>query len=178
MTKERFFVWLPCKRYVKAYLVRNFSASDRKWPDGVNLSSSKELFAALKERLRKPSYRYDKRMTVNSKYSDRVPLEITEDMFYRYGWELSPTDINDFNQMLEARIKSEMMSYMEISLLFTQNIKRSIRGFYRKSGFKEAEWPEESIRRYFYRHRSPAMDENDVIEEKINKIFMVNMSHK
>lgn len=176
MSKERYFVWLPCKRYVKAWLVRKFSAGDRKWPDGVNISAEKTLMSLIKDKLRRPSMRYENRMKDYS-YPERVPIEISEDTFYRYGWELSPTDINDINSRLEHIIKDELLRYLEISVAFTGNIKRSIRAFYEFSGFKEAEWPEESIRRYFYRHRMAPVIQTNIVEQKINEIFMVTLSH-
>lgn len=176
--KERFFVWLPCKTYVKAWLVRNYSASDRKWPDGVNLSGNHILFTALKDKLRKPSNRYDKRMEVNSKYTERVPLEISEDVFYRNGWELTPTDINDINQRIEALIKMELRIFLEVHVMLMGNITKSIQAFYAYSGFSEATWPEESIRRYYYRNCRRNPSKNNVISEQISKIIMVNMSHK
>ena len=111
MKKERFFVWIPCKLYVKIWFVKNFSKPDPRWPEAVNISGDKVLSSMLKEKLCKPSLRYEKRMAENSKYTERIPVEISADTFYRHGWQPSATDINDFNQAVEQRIKKQMLQY-------------------------------------------------------------------
>ena len=41
--KDRFVCWLPCKPYVKQFLLYNFNAPDDTWTEIVNLSPDKEL---------------------------------------------------------------------------------------------------------------------------------------
>lgn len=176
--KERVFIWLPCKAYTKAWLVKNFSSPTEKWPDAISLSSDKETMAWIKNRLEKPCLRYDKnRMVKNSKYTEKVPIEISMDTFYRCGWELSATDIAALNARFEQRIKGILRSYMELYVSFGKNIAEGIREFYKVTGFSERSWPEESIRRYCFRHCNFQRN-NSFINAEINKIFMANMYHK
>ena len=178
MKKDRFFVWLPCKTYVKVWLVINFPSPDNKWPEAVNISSDLQLSNALKEKLSKPSTRYEKRMATNSKYTERIPIEISQDTFYRYGWELSATETNNFNQLIENRIKSDLLRYLELSVSFGSSIAAAIRGWYELSGFNDITFPSESIRKFFLRHRSENCKKNNFLQKQINIIFMENMPRK
>lgn len=178
MKKERFFVWLPCKLYTKIWFVNNFPAPDGRWPEAVNISSDKVLYGLLKDKLCKPCKRYEKRMAENSKYTECIPIEISADTFYRHGWELTATDINDFNQAVEQLIKKSMMQYLELSVSFGLTIADAIKGYYRQSGFNEISFPTDSIRKYYFRHRKKDITKNNVITQQINRIFMENMAHK
>ena len=52
--KDRFVCWLPCKPYVKQFLLYNFNAPDDTWTEIVNLSPDKELQNDFLSRLAKP----------------------------------------------------------------------------------------------------------------------------
>ena len=178
MKKDRFFIWLPCKTYVKVWLVINFPSPDRQWPEAVNISSDPQLSTALKNKLSKPSNRYDKRMATNSKYTEKIPIEITQDTFYRYGWELSATETNNFNQMIEDRIKGDLLQYLELSTSFGSTVAAAIRGWYELSGFNEITFPSESIRKFYLRHRSQKLKKNNFLQQQINKIFLEKKTNK
>lgn len=178
MKKERFFVWLPCKLYTKIWFVKNFSKPDPRWPEAVNIAGDKMLSNMLRDKLCKPSLRYEKRMAKNSKYTEKIPIEISADTFYRHGWQLTATDINDFNQAVEQRIKKNMLQYLELSVSFGLTIADAIKGFYDQSGFNDITFPTDSIRKYYLRHRNHDIVKNNVISKQINIIFMENVSHK
>lgn len=52
--KDRFVCWLPCKPYVKQFLLYNFNAPDDTWTEIVNLSPDKELQNDFLSRLANP----------------------------------------------------------------------------------------------------------------------------
>lgn len=43
--RDRFVCWLPCKPYVKEFLLANFNAPDEVWDEIVDLSPDRELQA-------------------------------------------------------------------------------------------------------------------------------------
>lgn len=89
--KDRFVCWLPCKPYVRQFLLYNFNAPDDTWDEIVNLSSDKELQNDFLSRLSKRG-RYENRYRNLYRYTANVAVEIRRDDFYRYGWALSNTE--------------------------------------------------------------------------------------
>ena len=85
--KDRFVCWLPCKPYVKQFLLYNFNAPDDTWTEIVNLSPDKELQNDFLSRLAKPG-RYENRYRNLARYTANVAVEIRRDDFYRYGWDV------------------------------------------------------------------------------------------
>lgn len=90
--KDRFVCWLPCKPYVKQFLLYNFNAPDDTWTEIVNLSPDKELQNDFLSRLAKPG-RYENRYRNLARYTANVAVEIRRDDFYRYGWAMSNTEV-------------------------------------------------------------------------------------
>ena len=66
--KDRFVCWLPCKPYVKQFLLYNFNAPDDTWTEIVNLSPDKELQNDFLSRLAKPG-RYENRYRNLARYT-------------------------------------------------------------------------------------------------------------
>ena len=95
-----FFLELPVKPYVKQYIVLNYG-------NPANFSSNKFINDRFRKCLTKPSRRnnpvYEK--TAFCKYSESIKIILTQDDFYRYGWELSPTDIISFGKLMEHQAK-------------------------------------------------------------------------
>ena len=102
--KDRFVCWLPCKPYVKQFLLYNFNAPDDTWTEIVNLSPDKELQNDFLSRLAKPG-RYENRYRNLARYTANVAVEIRRDDFYRYGWAMSNTEVVAFGSKVERRIK-------------------------------------------------------------------------
>lgn len=69
--KDRFVCWLPCKPYVKQFLLYNFNAPDDTWTEIVNLSPDKELQNDFLSRLAKPG-RYENRYRNLARYTANV----------------------------------------------------------------------------------------------------------
>lgn len=78
--KDRFVCWLPCKPYVRQFLLHNFNAPDDTWNEIVNLSSDKELQNDFLSRLSKRG-RYENRYRNLYRYTTHVAVEIRRDDF-------------------------------------------------------------------------------------------------
>ena len=100
--KDRFVCWLPCKPYVKQFLLYNFNAPDDTWTEIVNLSPDKELQNDFLSRLAKPG-RYENRYRNLARYTANVAVEIRRDDFYRYGWAMSNTEVVAFGSKFSAK---------------------------------------------------------------------------
>lgn len=107
--KDRFVCWLPCKPYVKQFLLYNFNTPDDTWTEIVNLSPDKELQNDFLSRLAKPG-RYENRYRNLARYTANVAVEIRRDDFYRYGWAMSNTEVVAFGSKVERRIKQMLSS--------------------------------------------------------------------
>lgn len=110
--KDRFVCWLPCKPYVKQFLLYNFNAPDDTWTEIVNLSPDKELQNDFLSRLAKPG-RYENRYRNLARYTANVAVEIRRDDFYRYGWAMSNTEVVAFGSKVERRIKQMLFLYLD-----------------------------------------------------------------
>ncbi|MDR2086526.1 MAG: hypothetical protein LBP72_05065 [Dysgonamonadaceae bacterium] len=161
---ERFRLKFPCKPYIRRYLEITFG-------NPAELSKDKVLYDVFRLKLRKKSYRYDRgQYRTLSKYTDSIDIKIGRDDFYRYGWELSRTDIVAFNILLEGRVK--LLLYKTISLYraFNYPLTKSIAIFQQKYGFTEEDWPAESVRRECRRNlKIHGDDMGCLIDEMVKK---------
>lgn len=165
--KTRFSVWMPCKAYVKCYLLSNFNSPDEDWPEIVNLSSNHILHDLFIQRLKKSTERRDKSLTC-SKYTASVAIEISKDEFYRYGWSLTDTDLVKFNKYLESQIKLVLHTYVNMMRMTGMNMTDCIKRFREKTHIKETDWDNDSIRKELYRNLDAPSQ--DMIDEFLLKI--------
>lgn len=166
-----FYVSLPCKPYVKRFLEINFG-------DPVDLSADQRLKKMFVSMLRKPNTRYDNNMgKMNIRYSETIDVLISEDIFYRHGWELTKTDTVNFGREIEDRAKLLMRNTVALNLAVTGSIKVGISRFQDRFGFSEDVWPAESIKKDFYRNgQHEIIDFEKEIFQKIEKLILVSLS--
>lgn len=150
--KERFFVYLQCKPYVKQYLIHEYGKPDTEWPEAVSLSSDKFLNIEFRSRLMKPSSRWNNKYDRKIHYTETVPVEIRKSDFYEYGWSLSSTDTASFCSIIESRAKSMMYTYIGLKIALGISIATAILEFQDKYNFTEDIWSAESIRRDYSRN--------------------------
>lgn len=137
-------IQLRTKSYIKHFLTFYYG-------DPVDLSADKELYQNLRRRLSKKSLRFEKRGVSDRMYSSVVEIMISEDDFYRFGWELSNTDIIAFNHDIEATVKFYMRNIISIyETIMTQ--KEAILLFQERFGFIEDIWSYESIKKDYFRN--------------------------
>ena len=168
--KDIFRVIVPCKGYVKAYLLANFRHPDPDWPELVNLSADKALHDYFLTLLRKNEQRNDKRLK-GTRYRCTVSVEITYDQFQRYGWLLTMTGVQKLNTMLEHRVKQMLYSYVGMLRMTGMPTTECVRRFRLRTGISEWMWDTDSIlkdlRRNLYYNPTPMEDFLQKIEEKI-----------
>ncbi len=172
-----FTVTIPAKPYVRHFLVI-------KYGDPINLSTDRYMNNFFRRMLKKPCARHDKYYQDLLKhpgtyYSCKIEIVISESDFYRYGWELTKTDIIAFNGEIEYRVKSVMRDVVEI-YENVMNQKEAILQFQEEFGYDEEIWPYESIKKDYYRsivpHRPTLKNEirNEIkkyIDQKIHNIY-------
>jgi len=161
---------LPCKPYVKQFLELNYGSPIELKPDRV-------LFTNFLRCLKKPNKRYDyKKADVPSLYSEITRIVISEDSFYRYGWELTRTDIIAFGKEIECRVKF-FMRQMVSQYSTVMNLKDSIYMFQTRFGFTEEIWSYESIKKDFYRNGPKSKtDLGSFLAKRFEQISLENLS--
>ena len=142
---------MPCKGYVKAYLLSNFRHADPDWPELVNLRPDKELHDYFLTLLRKSEEHYDSRLK-GTRYRYQISIEITADQFQRYGWMLSMTATQQLNTFLERRVKSMLYSYIGTLRMTGLPIMACINRFRERLHITESMWDTDSIRKDLQRH--------------------------
>ena len=185
------FLNIPAKPYVKHYLELAYGTP-------VDLTGNPRLNTFIRRSLRKPSSRYDNRyskMFSKNYYATTVDIVISDDDFYRYGWEITRTDTVSFNREVEEVVKFFMRTSVAMYENFMQQ-KDAIRTFQEKFGFNDDIWSFEAIRKDFYRSsnilrsqlRTRMKHKIEWYEKKVSKkfrdelieetvsFFMVNLS--
>lgn len=137
-------IQLRSKTYIKHYLTMNYG-------NPVDLRQNKDLYNNLRRRLNKKSLRFEKRGVSDRMYSVITEIVITEDDFYRYGWELSNTDIIALNRDIEAQVKFFMRSVVGIYETIMPQ-KDAIALFQERFGFTEDIWSYEAIKKDYFRN--------------------------
>lgn len=149
--KDIFRVIMPCKGYVKAYLLSNFRHPDPDWPELVNISSDKVLHDYFLTLLRKSEQRHDCRLK-GTRYRCQVSIEITYDQFQRYGWLLTMTDTQKLNTLLECRVKQMLYAFVGSLRMTGLPLMDCVRRFRERTGITEWLWDTDSIRKDLQRH--------------------------
>ena len=149
--KDRFRVLMPCKGYVRSYLLANFNRPDEDWPEIVNFAPDKALHDYFLSLLRKGEEHNDSRLK-GTRYKSMVWIEITYDQFTRYGWMLSMTDIQKMNTFLEHRVKLMLYSFVGALRMTGIPLMSCIMQFRLRTGITEWMWDTDSIRKDLQRH--------------------------
>lgn len=148
--KDRMAVWVPCKGYVKRWLLANYNSPDDNWAELVNLSPNRELAEDFRRRLIRGEARRDN--SVRGRYTTQVAIEISMDTFNRYGWMLSPTETLHFNSRLERDVKQVLHTYSAMLSVTGMSIADRIKRFRKATGITENDWDTDSIRKELQRN--------------------------
>lgn len=148
--KDRMAVWVPCKGYVKRWLLANYNRPDDNWAELVNLSPNRELAEDFRRRLIRGEARRDN--SVRGRYTTQVAIEISMDTFNRYGWMLSPTETLHFNSRLERDVKQVLHTYSAMLSVTGMSIADRIKRFRKATGTTELDWDTDSIRKELQRN--------------------------
>lgn len=164
--KDRMAVWVPCKGYVKRWLLANYNSPDDNWAELVNLSPNRELAEDFRRRLIRGEARRDN--SVRGRYTTQVAIEISMDTFNRYGWMLSPTETLHFNSRLERDVKQVLHTYSAMLSVTGMSIAERIKRFRKATGITENDWDTDSIRKEL--QRNAKIDAKDDFEKICKKM--------
>jgi hypothetical protein len=165
-----FSIQIPVKPYVKKFLESNFG-------NPVNFSHHKDENAFFQNLLKKPSRRWDYQIKDKPvKSQEFIEIVISEDMFYRYGWELTKTNVLKFGKFFESRIKLFMRVWVGVETSIGIPLYKSIRNFQEQYDLDEDDWKYEAIKKDFYRNApKQSIDFYKEIYKKIHKIILDNL---
>lgn len=137
-----FTIQVPCKSYSRHFLELKFGTP-------VNLQKDKLLYKQLALCLEKNSDRYKKRYEALSfsNYTDIATILIKRPDFYKLGWDLTRTEIVEFNQAIELKAKSFMHSFIAPRVALGFSWTETILLFQEEYGFTEDIWTHEAIRK-------------------------------
>lgn len=168
---KNFIVTVPVKPYVKRYIELNYG-------NPADFSSDASLQKLVHKCLSNPSTRYENKYENKlCTYTERIGIAISEDYFYRYGWQFTYTEIVNFGKTFEFVIKTKMIlivgTYTGMGLSFRHAIER----YQERSGLSEQDWPYESIKKDYYRNK-PREKINffPQIISQIDKLILVKLS--
>lgn len=160
---------IPSKPYVKHFLSINYGTP-------VDFSKANDLYKNLRSRLKDKNINFKSREIPKWLYSETVIIHITEDDFYRYGWELSTHNIRGFNYDIEARVKLFMRNIVGVYEA-VMPLNEAITHFQDRFGFTEDIWPYDSIKKDYYRNK---VGENcsiiKLIGQELEKKSLENLS--
>lgn len=138
---------LKCKKYVKHYLEHNYGKPC--YITGYD-PIGKYLFYLLDN----SCTRHDKQISFNA-YTEKVVIEIKEDIFYRKGYELSNTNVVAFNKFVEDHIKTQIRIMMDALVEFGgAKIPQAIECVYDKFDMDETILPFDTIKKDYQRYRA------------------------
>ena len=145
--------------------------------DGYIRRSHYCLFIFFLNLLRKPNTSRDKQYPEQiSTYTETAAVFISQHDFYRYGWELTRTDIVAFGKRFEERAKCLMRSFVGVYVAMGMPSFISIAKFQDRFQFDESSWQYETIKKDFYRNgMKDPLDFNGEIFNKIEKIVLHNL---
>lgn len=167
-----FTVELPVKPYVKQYITLNFG-------NPADFSTNKYINEGFRKCLIKPSKRYDSvyRKLSYQCHSQTIWIKISQDDFYRYGWELTTSDIIAFGKIIERQTKFLMRNMVSFYMTFMIE-RNAVLTFQKNFGFTEDIWGYESIRKDYYRSVATGnkISFTKDMSNKIEEILLVNLT--
>ncbi|MFZ4546669.1 MAG: hypothetical protein ACOYN4_04510 [Bacteroidales bacterium] len=167
-----FFLELPVKPYVKQYIILNYG-------NPANFSTNKYINDRFRKCLSKPSRRWDNKYEklAFAKQSESIKITLSQDDFYRYGWELSPNDIISFGKLMEHQAKF-LMRNMVSFYMSLMNERNAILTFQSKFGFTEDIWPFDSIKKSYSRsvNKDAKFIYSKDLSVKLENLLLTNLS--
>lgn len=168
-----FFLELPVKPYVKQYIILNYG-------NPANFSTNKFIHERFRKCLSNPSRRFNKRVEKSPicRHTETIKIILSQDEFYRYGWELSPTDIISFGKLMEHQAKF-LMHNMVSFYMALMNERDAILTFQNNFGFTEEIWPFDSLKKNYSRsvkHTAKFSYTKD-LTAKLESLLLTNLSN-
>lgn len=170
---DKFVVTIPVKPYVKRFVELNYGLP-------ADFTNFPDLYKEVQIRLRKPETQYDRKLeTKLCTYSETLEIVISQDLFYRHGWEFSRTDIVSFGKIFENTLKSKMHTAVTVYRGIGVSTKDSILRFQDNYRMEEEYWPFDSIKKEYSRKRPDIeLDFFTEIISQIDHLLMLALSPK
>lgn len=167
---QTFVVTVPVKPYVKRFIEINFGSP-------ANFTTNVEENKFFLSLLRKPDTSRDKQYPEQLfNYTATIEIVISQHDFYRYGWELTRTDVVAFGKHFEEKTKFMMRSFVGVYVAAGMPIFKSINLFQERFLFDDTHWDYQSIKKDFYRNGTNAkIDFGNEIFSKIDEILLRNL---
>jgi len=125
MIKNYFTVDIAVKRYVKRYLELNCGMP-------ADLSHLPKINDFFLNKLKHPSRQREgcaSQCAASLSEDDFIQIKISEDVFYRHGWEMTKTNQRQFNMMVEREIKFLWRNFIATNTSIGVPVARCIREF-------------------------------------------------
>jgi hypothetical protein len=160
------------KPYVKRYLINNCG-------NPADLSKLPKVQSLFKRLLRKPLFRFESLKIPD--HACYVSIQISNDTFSRYGWEMTRTGMMQFNSEIEAMIKFIMRTYITHRAALGYTVAKCVRDFQTWFDMPEDVWSWDAIYKDLYRHTDITKDREiesflKQMDKKLNKLFVENLS--
>jgi hypothetical protein len=150
---------IPTKTYIKAYIIAQLGEkpimNQQHW-------IGCKLYDLLQHKVNERKEEY-----TNTRYKCTLRIYINKHIFKQRGANLNETNLKNFNNHVEKKIKDRFYELMddriEILAAFTTNLV-DVR---RKLGIDIEAWDDDSMRKDYYRHR---------LEEKLPPLYKKNVT--
>jgi len=168
-----FIVFVPVKPYVKRFIETHFGLP-------ANFIPHSNEYNLVQRCLCDPRIKYDGKLeTKMGTYTEKIEILVSQDIFYRFGWEFTRTDTVYFGKYFERQLKFYMVNYISIYIGLGLSIKEAIKQFQDFYDMEEQYWSFESISKYYYRHKPKKRFEfYDHLITQVNQLFVVALSGK
>lgn len=159
---------IQVKPHVRQFLVTQCGE------DPTNLRLIPELWKLYKGLMQKPRAHFDSKKIAN--YPEEIFVNISNSMFYRYGYELTKTNTVIFNNEVDKMIKTISRQYISIHLNFGVKQAVAARNFVEVFNFQNS-LDSDTVAKDFYRSRSEISRNSfyNSIFEQVQKNFLLNL---
>lgn len=158
MERNRYFISCHVSPFVKRYLEVNFGYVGKN-RSCFDIRSDGGLYTYLRSlSTNEPLLTHESRGAMFKWRTEVVNFEISEFAAEHDGRNMTVTEQIKFCNLLEARCKNIMRTYMLSLATIVSNEAECIRLFYKITGWGEKSWPSKSIRKILERDRKTAHD--------------------
>jgi|GEM_PF-1057793 len=195
-------VFIPCKPYVRQFLIQQFCEPVNLYPAANPYltffrscltdptpkyqqrlpCSNCDMLVKREKQVHVPKARFyqrehEKMRVVNKSRTDIVEFVVSEADFYEVGWFIKPLQVAALNACFEQNIKAFMRTSIMVDVSVTGNLADSIHRFQNNYNFPEEIWSYEAIKKDLYRHtKKSKISFEKEIYSKIQQIVIVHLS--
>ena len=141
-----FKIEIPVTPLVRTWLVKKYGES----PD---LSYNNSLGITLIYMINKGNEHHDSQVKLEN-YVQRITIKLSESVFFRYGYTLTPTSVCQFNKYVLEEIYGLMFYGIDLETLAKKKtIKDCIESFCDRHGISDDDFSFERAKKAYHRYR-------------------------